>query len=178
MTAEENVVPDFRGYGQDREVFEKIALVCFQSVLPRKVWLSNFDKKVLSSYMTVADEALAYLILENNFVDWLKIAKKEVEDVKKRRKQTKYTMVAVTGGPRGASAFRKGWSYEGKVRYNEYYDLIEKRREVVGVIAMEKEVLESWTTEENELQSGPTEEETPAKKRKFVPQSGFVTIDL
>lgn len=76
-------MPDFRGYGQDREVFEKIALVCFQSVLPRKVWLSNFDKKVLSSYMTVADEALAYLILENNFVDWLKIAKKEVEDVKK-----------------------------------------------------------------------------------------------
>ena len=89
VTSKENVVPDFRGYGQDREVFEKLALVCFQSVLPRKTWLSNFDKEVLSSYVTLADEALAYLILENNFVDWLKIAKKEVEDVKKRRKETR-----------------------------------------------------------------------------------------
>ena len=106
VTSEDKIVPDFRGYGQDREVFEKLALVCFQSVLPRKKWLSNFDKKALSDYVTIADEALAYLILENNFVDWLMIAKKQVEDVKKRKKETKYTMVAVSGGGRGTNGFR------------------------------------------------------------------------
>lgn len=178
VTCEENIVPDFRGYGQDREVFEKLALVCFQSVLPRKKWLSNFDKKVLSNYLTVADEALAYLILENNFVDWLMIAKKQVEDVKKRKKETKYTMVALSGGGRGTSVFRKGWSYEGKVRYNEYYDLISEKRKVQGVVKMEEEVLNSWKTEEDGLQREKDgADETPAKRPKFTPRSGFVWVD-
>lgn len=129
--------------------------------------------------MTVADEALAYLILENNFVDWLKVAKKEIEDVKKRKKETKYTMIAVPVGPRGPIGFRKGWSYEGKVQYNQYYDVISEKRKVKGVKEMEEEVLKDWTTEENELKRHVDErEDTPTKKPRFVPRSGFETNEL
>ena len=179
VTSEENIVPDFRGFGQDREVFEKLALVCFQSVLPRKKWMSNFDKKVLSDYMTIADEALAYLILENNFVDWMMVAKKQVEDIKKRKKETKYTMVAVSGGTKGSSGFRKGWSYEGKLRYNQYYDLISEKRKVRGVKEMEQEVLKIWKKEEEEVNGDKDGTEEPlAKKPRFTPRSGFISVDL
>lgn len=175
VTSEENIVPDFRGYGQDREVFEKLAHVCFQSVLPRKKWMSNFDKKVLSEYMTIADEALAYLILENNLVDWLMIAKKQVEDVKKRKKETKYTLVTVSGGTKSSGGFRKGWSYEGKLRYNQYYDLITEKRKVRGVKEMEEEVLNTWKKEEEEVnRDKDVAEEPPAKKPRFIPRSGFI----
>ena len=78
ISSDDVKVPDYRGYGQDAEVFKKVASICIQSAVPRKKWLSNFDKKPISEFVTVAEEALAYLILENNFVDWMNIAKKNV----------------------------------------------------------------------------------------------------
>ncbi len=178
-STDKNVLPDYRAFGQDVDLFEKIALVAFQSVLPRKVWLSNFDKKPLSEYMTVADEALACLILENNFADWMKIAKKQVEDVKKRKRDTKYTMQPTSGAGTKLGGARKGWSYEGKKQYNQYYDLIAKKRELVGVKEMEMDILQRWKNEEDELTTqDDVAEEAPPKKKIFKPRSGFSIAKL
>ena len=48
LTENEESVPDFRGIGQDVEVFEHLAQICLQTVLPRKVWLSTSDTNTLS----------------------------------------------------------------------------------------------------------------------------------
>ena len=135
ITSDDNLVPNFWGLGHDPEVFEKLATICFQSVLPRKVWLSNFDKNSLSDFVTVADETLAYLILENNFSDWMSIVKKDVVESKKRKRNTKYTMVGGQGTSRGS---RKGWSTKGKEQYNKYFDLITNARKRIRVKKMEK----------------------------------------
>ena len=167
------LVPDFRGHGQDSQVFQKIAEVCFQSVLPWKVWLSNFDKKPLSKYLTVADEALVYLILENNFVDWLKISKKLVLDTKKRKRDTKYTMLLVQGGA-GRGGVKKGWSTAGKEQYNAYFDVVEKARKDSGVKEMELELVQVWQDSECDLnQEKDIIKEEDDKKPAFVPWSSF-----
>ena len=167
-------VPDFRGIGQDPEVFEKLAKVCFENVLPRKVWLSNFDKKPLSDFMTVADEALAYLVLENNFEDWMMLVKKEVTDTKKRKRHTKFTLVNGYGGSK--VGHRKGWSVEGKSQYNKYFDMITVARKRPGVQKMETDLMNQWKVDEEEMRgskelpedTGPTE-----KGPVFTPRSGF-----
>lgn len=169
-------VPDLRGTGHDKEVFEKVAVTCFQSVLPKKVWSSNCGKKRLSEFLTVADEALAYLVLENNLVDWLKISRKQVEDTKKRKRDTKYTLVGSTAGQKGGGS-KKGWSEEGKKRYNEYYDLVLEARRIAGNIEMEKELLKEWR-EEDDINEGRSQDQDkdvtgPGKKKRFVPRSGF-----
>ena len=168
LTSGSTDVPDFRGIGQDIEVFERVAWVCFQSILPRKAWLSNYNKKVLSEYVTVADEALAYLILENNLDDWLKIARHEVEDVKTRKRTTKYTVVSSNNRVGGT---KKGWTKEGKLRYNKYYDVIEKARERDRVKAMEIELLEKW---KEGCDKGTDVVEIPKENdESFKPRSGF-----
>lgn len=175
LESTEQGAPDFRGLGQDLEVFEKLAKICFESVLPRKVWLSNFDKKPLSQYMTIPDEALAYLILENNFTDWVRIAKKEVEDTKKRKRDTKFTMV--TSGAR--ANLRKGWSLQGKLRYNQYFDVIQLARKRGGVQEMENELLEDWRDDEEELKhagADAAEESTPVRKVVFTPRTTFEAV--
>ena len=72
------------------------------------------------------------------------------------------------------SCQRKGWSHEGKQRYNQYYDLISDRRETGGVKDMEKEVLEGWKNDEEDVRRDRDGmEETQAKRPKFNPHSGF-----
>ena len=166
--------PDFRGIGQDPEVFEKLAKVCFENVLPRKVWLSNFDKKPLSDYMTVADEALAYLVLENNFEDWMMIVKKEVTDTKKRKRLTKFTLVNGYGGSK--VGHRKGWSVEGKKQYNKYFDMITVARKRPAVQKMERELMNRWKLDEEDMRGSrdlPEDAEPVEKGPVFTPRSGF-----
>lgn len=176
MMTQTNRVPDVRGTGEDREVFEKVALTCLQSVLPKKVWSSNCGKKRLSEFVTVADEALAYLVLENNIVDWLKISRRQVEDTKKRKRDTKYTLVGGSIGQKGGGS-KKGWSEQGKNRYNEYYDLITNARKISGNIEIEEELLSEWKEEDDSngcpLYDQDKDEDQQGKKKRFVPRSGF-----
>ena len=167
-------VPDFRGIGQDPEVFEKLAKVCFENVLPRKVWLSNFDKKRLSDFMTVADEALAYLVLENNFEDWMMLVKKEVTDTKKRKRHTKFTLVNGYGGSK--VGHRKGWSVEGKSQYNKYFDMITVARKRPGVQKMETDLMNQWKVDEEDMRGSRELAEDTGLTEKgpvFTPRSGF-----
>ena len=171
LCGNEGSVPDFRSRGQDTEVFESLAKVCLQSILPRKKWLSNFDKKTISDFVTIADEALAYLVLENNFIDWMKIASNEVEDNKKRKRETKYTLLNVKGNSRGS---KKGWSVEGKERYNEYFDSITEARKRESVKVMEVELLNKWKDEENSNQNSQEIEDTSKdNEKRFTPRSAF-----
>ena len=172
LTENEESVPDFRGIGQDVEVFEHLAQICLQTVLPRKVWLSNFDKKPLSEYVTVADEALANLVLEKNFHDWLKIAKKQVPDTKKRKRDTKYTLVCAKGSKGGA---KKGWSTAGKGRYNDYFDSITEARKRDNVKTMEQVLLKKWKEGEDSINGLKELNETDESSGtiRFIPRSAF-----
>lgn len=172
MTAGTTDPPDFRGVGQDYEVFERLASVCFQSILPRKMWLSNFDSNLISEYVTVADEALAYLILENNLEDWMKIARGEVVDSKQRKRTTKYT---VTSRESQGGGVKKGWTRAGKERYNRYYEVVEDARKRERVIAMERNVLENWKKESNNTRKRTRngEDEEGDRLEPFKPRGGF-----
>ena len=167
----EGSVPDFRGHGQDMEVFDNLARICLQSILPRKKWLSNYDKKPISEFVTVADEALAYLVLENNYMDWMKIATNEVQDNKKRKRETKYTLMNAGGSSRGS---KKGWSVEGKERYNDYFDSITEARMRDSVKAMEVDLLNTWKEEENSTVGSQDMDETViVTEKRFTPRSAF-----
>ena len=76
----------------------------------------------LKSLVTEADEALAAVILENNFEEWDMLARGLELD--KENRQTRYTH----GGKEDVEGPKKGWSLEGKQQYNTMFDAIAKLR--------------------------------------------------
>ena len=75
------------------------------SVLGSKTWKKKITTKKLSQIMSVSDEALVYLIYENNKIVWMRMI--ETKNMKKTDKKTKYT------SERGGNVLNNGWSREG-----------------------------------------------------------------
>ena len=74
----------------------------------------------MSSFLTVEDEAFAYLTIESNVNKWIEVVKGKEKGNSKRKggDKTKWT------GPglgRNAKEIKRGWSLEGRKRYNELF---------------------------------------------------------
>ena len=93
----------------------------------------------LKSLVTEADEALAAVILENNFEEWDMLARGLELD--KENRQTRYTH----GGKEDVEGPKKGWSLEGKQRYNTMFDaIVELRKDADHGEKLESEMKQRW----------------------------------
>ena len=171
-----------RGDGTYEE-FKICAELCMSSLIGKEFWRQNYSRVELSKYITIADEAIALLILENNVEEWIKqVETKETEKPAKKRRVTRYT-----GKGRNLDGRKKGWSLEGKERYNKIFDVIEKERKGEKSISREKDLIKDWggCATEKELRwraigaaNGKEEEikkemERIREEEKFVPRNSL-----
>jgi len=112
--------------------------MCYPTMVGNQRWKIHHVNRMLKKLVTEADEALAAVILENNFQEWDNLARGM--EVDKENRLTKYTY----GGnlPGGT---KKGWSLEGKQRFNEMFDAIDRlRRDRNHGDKLEKDLNRMW----------------------------------
>ena len=122
----------------DTELFKLCAEICFPCLVSKTTWKNNHQHVVLSKLITIADESLALLILENNYLEWIELAKGNKVD-RKAPRLTKYTH-----GGTNRDGTKKGWSLEGKIRFNEVFDEIQVQRDKRLSKEMEVNIKELW----------------------------------
>ena len=120
--------------------------LCVSSVISYESWSLNCTRISLSNFVTMADEALALLILENNVKEWIEqVEKKEGEKPAKKRRLTKYT-----GMGRKIDGTKKGWSLEGKMRFNAIFDVVQRDRSSETSKQREENMMKDWGGERTE----------------------------
>ena len=122
----------------DTELFKLCAEICFPCLVSKTTWKNNHQHVVLSKLITIADESLALLILENNYLEWIELAKGNEVD-RKAPRLTKYTH-----GGNNRDGTKKGWSLEGKIRFNKVFDEIQVQRDKRSSKEMEVQIKECW----------------------------------
>jgi hypothetical protein len=113
------------------EVLEFVMLHCFKAPLMRQAWDYDSKLKCVSTFVTVYDEALTYLMIENNLLLWDEM---NTRGVKSRGCAIgpKYT------SDRGRNI---GWSTAGLKRFNTLYRGVKGQREKGLGYEVEKIVL-------------------------------------
>ena len=80
----------------------------------------------VSDYASTSDEALALLIVENNYARWVDMAKNN--NTRTSRIMPKFTNGGVSDGDVASSRQYQGWSDEGLSRFNELFQAVSEDR--------------------------------------------------
>ena len=136
-----------------------------------KHWKMNRGKLEISGLMTVADEALALVVLENNYKEWIEKAKGNKIDNKNRL--TKYTNRGLRH-----NGTRKGWSLSGLKRFNTIFKAIKLEREREASKTREVQLLDEYKAGDNDGRSHnrgdeDMSEDEAAEQEVFVSESDF-----
>ena len=116
--------------------------MCYPTMVGIQRWKIQHVNSMLRKLVTEADEALAAVILENNFQEWDMLARGMELD--KENRLTKYTH-----GGNSPGGTKKGWSLEGKQRFNEMFDAIDRlRKDRIHGEKLEKELSRKWKEKE------------------------------
>ena len=174
---------DCMRFNLKKDEFKMCAEICMIPMVERSRWRANHKKVPLSQIVTVSDEAFGVLVMENNLEDWIAeiTPKKEGEEPHKRGSLCKYTKpVKLRGGAienKGVS-MNRGWSIEGRERYNKIYDIVKEQRGRKRSADKETWMMNQWSDETGNTdgkRKQMTAEETEMKKREdnYVPRVGF-----
>lgn len=136
-----------------------------------KHWKLNHKDLEISGMTTNADEALALLVLENNYKEWIEKAKGNAIDPKNRL--TLYTNQGIRH-----NGTKKGWSLDGLRRFNEIFGEVKLQRAREVSREREKKLMEEWQAAGGDKRSrSGDEDEMPdldrAEELKFVSMSDF-----
>lgn len=112
--------------GSDKYIYFDFIEYFVSAVIGKKRYKANKCDKLLSTYASISDEALALLAFENNFDTWYDMAKKKI--TKGSDVPRKYTNGGSSKCKVASSKRDKGWSTEGLLRFNALFDLVEKDR--------------------------------------------------
>ena len=94
---------------------------CVREVVGKMQWKENICCNNYSQFVHPTDESFALLVLDNNMERYFDmIARKE----KQTDKEPKYT----TATKKGKKTFIKGWSDEGKLKFQEYTKFVMQQR--------------------------------------------------
>jgi hypothetical protein len=110
----------------EEELFYLFMRVCVQYIISKRKWNACSMTQKYYEYVTVSDEAFAFLVLENNGKRYLDMANKAVEKI--NWSKPIYTDVSQKGA-RNRELQTRGWTSEGKIRYMTIYDEIDKYRD-------------------------------------------------
>ena len=159
-------IKKFRTEGTYNE-FKLIVSVAFPPMVNAKHWKRNKGVLGVKDLLTISDEALALIVLENNYEEWIDIAKgKEID---KRKRKTKYTH----GGQR-RDGTKKGWSLEGRKRFNSIFQYIKVEREQAISKDRESKLTVEWAPQPNsDADKTNCDEEEGDKEEDFVPMTEF-----
>ncbi len=160
------------------EEFKVCAELGFAPMISKQKWKSNCCVVDLSAFLTIADEAFALLCMENSIDEWIDIMT-HGDEAQKQGTLTKYTGTHVN-----KDGTKKGWSLEGKKRFNMLYDAIEKQRKTEESTEKEEWLKCQWLERSGGSESSNTrregnrnEVEEEARRireeERFVPRSGF-----
>ena len=166
--AESSAIDKLRMEGTYEE-FKLCSSLCLPACLKAKHWKRNKSSIVLSDFISVSDEALAYIVLENNIEEWKDIATGiEVRSRASKNRKTKYTH-----GGNNSNGTRKGWSIKGLKRFNHIFQEIKLKRDTTESKGKEKKLLEEWsagmTADRNNSDDSSDEEE----KEELIIASDF-----
>ena len=126
--------------------FKTFAELCISCVVRNDSWKLNFSRVNLNKFVTIEDECLAMLILENNAEEWIEqVENSEGNKPAKKRRLTKYT-----GKGRKVDGTKKGWTLEGKRRFNVMFDQVLKDRENVTSKQREENLMKDWSGEQTD----------------------------
>lgn len=168
---DKETIEKYRTEGTYNE-FKAIVRICLKSMISAKHWKMNKARLELSGLMTVADEALALVILENNYKEWIEKAKGNKID--KKNRLTKYTNKGLRH-----NGTKKGWSLSGLKRFNTIFKAIKLEREREASKTREVQLLEEWkakddgTSTTNYAGDGDMSEVEAAEQEMFVSESDF-----
>lgn len=168
----EEMVNRVRGQRIDMVYKEPDLFVLFMNLVVKHVvfkrkWNANSMTKKYYHFVTVSDEAFAFLVLENNAARYLDMADERVE--KTNYACPKYTDAVLKGERRRTSSASihnlpsRGWTDEGKLRFMNLFEEVEKFRETEGekVESLAKYLLEKETTKKKKR----------SRKKRGAPES-------
>ena len=161
-------IEKFRTEGTYNE-FKMIVSVSFPPMVSSKHWKRNKGELEVSNLLTVSDESLALIVLENNYEEWIETAMGK--DIDKSNRKTKYTH----GGQRHDGT-RKGWSLEGRKRFNIIFTTIKTERDRKQSKDREEKLLQEWKNEggkKKDSKDGDNEVEMNNEEEQFIPMSEF-----
>lgn len=159
-----------------REVIKKCIEMCCAPMVPYEKWRYNHKSLEFSTIVDIADEAFGLLVLENNVNEWMSFAIHGKEDDKKG------TLSRYTGKATKEDGTKRGWSLEGKRRFNEIYDEIKVERLTAKSREVEVWMKDEWNKENDKEDaasgSGGNDDDAATEKIKqeeesFVPRNGF-----
>jgi hypothetical protein len=146
--------------GRENEDIDTLCIyfdVVVASQLKSKDWKGPNQHQLASDLCTESDEAMGLLMLENSWDKWMEDFEKEMNgeitpgDKRKQkgieRHRTKYTIQGKMKGSKGS-----GWSEEGKVRFNQFFDKVEMDRQIgkEAEEAFKKEMIRRSNTRDNQ----------------------------
>ena len=155
-------------------MFKICAELCFPWMVNKQTWKNNHQHVTLSNIITIADEALALVILENNFLEWIELAKGN--EIDKKSRLTKYTH-----GGSNKDGTRKGWTLEGKLRFNKIFDETQVEREKRVSKQMESRIKTMWYNEDpsnkkktnSNKEMSTEEQDLQLREAQYVPRTDF-----
>ena len=121
------------------EVYKLYCELFYPSIIGKQKWKMNHCHIGIKTLTTVADEALVALLLENNIEEWIILANRGTINAMDRK--TKYTH----GGP-GRNGTKKGWSLEGRKRYNTLHGEVKAVRNDQNATVTDESLKRLWST--------------------------------
>ena len=158
---------------RNNEMFQLCAELCFPCMMSKQTWKNNHQHVPISSLITVADDALALLILENNYLEWMELAKGR--EIDKSTRLTKYTH-----GGTNSDGTKKGWTLQGKLRFNRVFDATQTERENSYSKQMESRIKMIWYNENPKSKGNRNKDDASEAAKKlemeeaqYVPRNDF-----
>lgn len=141
-------------------------------IVGKQKWKMNYSHIGIKTLTTVADEALIALLLENNIEEWLILANEGTIDAMERK--TLYTH-----GGRGSGTTKKGWSLEGRLRYNTLHAELKEVRNDSDANVTDESLKRLWsytntvTSQRRAVQDNESTQLSECLEQEFEPVFDF-----
>ena len=154
---------DLRNGSYD-DVLEFLMMHCFKAPLMRQAWDYDSKHKCVSAFVTVYDEALIYLMIENSLLLWEEMSSKGLK-AKDCERFPKYT------SDRGKNV---GWSTAGMSRFNQLLKCIRGQRGDRLGYRVEEKVLSRNTVNPRGRMGGDDDDNIDIQEEE---EAGFEIMD-
>lgn len=153
------------------EVVKLYSELCYPVIVGKQQWKVNHMHIGINTLLTVADEAIIALVIENNIKEWMLVGNGGEIDSKKR-------LTLYTHGGVDAKGTRKGWSLDGRLRYNFLHQEFKKMRGHDDADSIDAKLKELWKEEgsgkrNNRINDSNTDRNMAQLEENFEPVFDF-----
>ena len=127
---------------ENHELFQAFVEYCLIHSISSMDWRTKCYNTTVSKMFTVADEAMAILLLENNAKD-LRLIKDKRRKLPRKQQNSKFTKIDKEGD--SGESFQ-GWHKKGIKRYNELFKIIKESRKLRSSMELENKLLTKFAT--------------------------------